>query len=215
MSGHRDERDVLELLESLRRATADGRPSPAVEQRVLAEFHRLHRHAAPETRRAHGWTAWPRLSRPAWLAAAASIALLLGAAAAWRLSQTGTAGGAQARQPLVATRLPGADGVAALSPGVVEPPATGATVAATDNRAAGRGRRPAPAARDARLEFVAWPGAGALPPFESGELVRTELPVGVLSLLGIEQEGRAVRGVVVADVIVGQDRMPRAVRVVR
>ena len=49
-------------------------------------------------------------------------------------------------------------------------------------------------------DFVAWPGATAWPPFESGELIRVELPV----------DG----GVVEADVLVGQDGFARAVRLV-
>jgi hypothetical protein len=64
----------------------------------------------------------------------------------------------------------------------------------------------------AATEFVAWPGATALPAFESGELVRTELPVTVLPLLGIT-DARATRdGRVMADLLIGQDGMVRAVR---
>jgi hypothetical protein len=62
-------------------------------------------------------------------------------------------------------------------------------------------------------EFVPWPGAAALPAFESGHLVRTELPASVLPLLGITPSGPA-RNTVVADVLVGQDGLARAVRVV-
>jgi hypothetical protein len=67
----------------------------------------------------------------------------------------------------------------------------------------------------AEVEFVAWPGARALPPFESGELIRTELPVAVLPLLGLRSEGAGRGSTVTADVIVGQDRLPRAVRLLR
>ena len=70
-----------------------------------------------------------------------------------------------------------------------------------------RGTRPvgAPVQPDRQssvvTEFVAWPGATAWPPFESGELIRVSLPV----------EG----GIVEADVLVGQDGFARAVRLVR
>jgi hypothetical protein len=61
--------------------------------------------------------------------------------------------------------------------------------------------------------FVPWPGASALPAFESGQLVRTELPASVLPLLGL---GRAdLEGKVQADVLVGQDGFVRAVRLAR
>lgn len=60
--------------------------------------------------------------------------------------------------------------------------------------------------------FVPWPGADTLPAFESGEIVRTELPVSVLPLLGI-QPATAVRSETVpADVLIGQDGLARAVR---
>ena len=61
--------------------------------------------------------------------------------------------------------------------------------------------RPQPIAAAATTEFVAWPGAAAWPPFESGELIRVELMV----------DG----GVVEADVLVGQDGFARAVRLVQ
>jgi hypothetical protein len=62
-------------------------------------------------------------------------------------------------------------------------------------------------------DFVPWPGARDLPPFESGELVRVDLPVSMLPTLGMvppSTRGAAVK----ADVIVGQDGLARAVRLV-
>ena len=49
-------------------------------------------------------------------------------------------------------------------------------------------------------DFVAWPGATAWPPFESGELIRIDIPTEV--------------GVVQAEVLVGQDGFARAIRLV-
>jgi len=71
------------------------------------------------------------------------------------------------------------------------------------------------AAQEEVSEFVPWPGAAALPAFESGELVRTELPASVLPLLGISQGDVPAGGRVMADVLYGQDGLARAVRVVR
>jgi len=63
----------------------------------------------------------------------------------------------------------------------------------------------------ATTEFVMWPGAAELPRFESGQLMRMELPVSALPALGLAPP--ASRAVVVhADVLVGQDGFPRAVR---
>lgn len=63
-------------------------------------------------------------------------------------------------------------------------------------------------------EWVAWPGAEALPAFESGELVRTELPASVLPLLGFTSADLPREGRVAADVVYGQDGEARAVRLV-
>jgi hypothetical protein len=59
--------------------------------------------------------------------------------------------------------------------------------------------------------FVLWPGAAALPPFESGELVRTELPVSVLPALGLPTP-QTTSETVTADLLVAQDGLVRAVR---
>jgi hypothetical protein len=62
-------------------------------------------------------------------------------------------------------------------------------------------------------EFVPWPGARDLPALESGELLRIDLPVSMLPALGMMPP--ATRGTSVkADLIVGQDGLARAVRLV-
>lgn len=64
------------------------------------------------------------------------------------------------------------------------------------------------------VDFVVWPGATAWPPFESGQLIRVDLPVDLLPALGFaEPESEVV--VVQADVLVGQDGFARAVRLVQ
>jgi hypothetical protein len=63
-------------------------------------------------------------------------------------------------------------------------------------------------------DFVIWPGAAAWPPFESGELVRIDLPIDALESLGFAQPGSGGE-VVQADVLVDQDGFPRAVRLVQ
>jgi hypothetical protein len=62
------------------------------------------------------------------------------------------------------------------------------------------------------VAFVPWPGAAALPAFESGEIVRTELPVTVLPLLGLQPAAAVRSRTVPADVLIGQDGLARAVR---
>lgn len=60
-------------------------------------------------------------------------------------------------------------------------------------------------------EFVIVPGAAALPPMESGSLVRMDMPVSLLPSLGVTPPGGHAT-VVKADLIFGQDGLPRAVR---
>ena len=62
--------------------------------------------------------------------------------------------------------------------------------------------------------FVPWPGAEAWPPFESGSLVRVDLPVSALIALGLPLPSSTV-SVVQAEIVVGQDGFARAVRVVQ
>ena len=76
---------------------------------------------------------------------------------------------------------------------------------------------PPPSARDARLEppseFVMVPGAAGLPPMESGTLVRIDVPVAMLASYGVAPPpGRGAT--VTADLVVAQDGLPRAVRLV-
>lgn len=63
-------------------------------------------------------------------------------------------------------------------------------------------------------EFVIVPGAASLPPLESGSLVRMELPVSVLPSLGMTPPATGHATEVTADIVVGQDGLPRAVRLV-
>ena|SRR5215472_17497192 len=79
-----------------------------------------------------------------------------------------------------------------------------------------RGSTPPTSARDVQpvlSEFVAVPGAAGLPPMESGTLVRIDLPVAVLPSLGVTPPATG-RSTVKADLVIGQDGLTRAVRLV-
>jgi hypothetical protein len=87
-----------------------------------------------------------------------------------------------------------------------------------ESGSAGRHVTPPPLpSRDARLEpssgFVTVPGAAGLPPLESGTLVRMDVPVSMLPSLGVIPPAGS-QTAVIADVIVAQDGLPRAVRLV-
>jgi anti-sigma factor RsiW len=62
-------------------------------------------------------------------------------------------------------------------------------------------------------DFVIVPGAAALPDMESGSLVRMDLPVSMLPSLGVTPPAGS-KARVRADLIVGQDGLTRAVRLV-
>jgi hypothetical protein len=66
---------------------------------------------------------------------------------------------------------------------------------------------------DAVGEFVVWPGSAELPPLESGQLLRIDLPVSVLPALGLMPPASRVTSIK-ADLLVGQDGLARAVRLV-
>jgi predicted anti-sigma-YlaC factor YlaD len=65
----------------------------------------------------------------------------------------------------------------------------------------------------AETAFVVLPGADALPRLESGRVIRIEIPESELTAVGLWQPGHA--GAVLADVLVGQDGLARAVRLVQ
>jgi len=100
--------------------------------------------------------------------------------------------------------------------GVWRPAAAAALLALAATMAwviVGRSVRPpaAPVAPLTTSEFVLWPGAAELPTFESGHLMRMEVPVSALPSLGLVMPATHA-AVVQADVLVGQDGLPRAVR---
>lgn len=60
--------------------------------------------------------------------------------------------------------------------------------------------------------FVALPTAAALPYFESGHIVRIELAITELPSYGLDLPPDAAPSAVKADLLVGQDGLPRAIR---
>jgi hypothetical protein len=61
---------------------------------------------------------------------------------------------------------------------------------------------------------VALPSAVGLPDFESGQIVRLELPLAMLPSYGIQIVPDARGPQVEADLLVGQDGQPRAIRLI-
>ena len=63
-------------------------------------------------------------------------------------------------------------------------------------------------------EFVALPGAAALPEIETATIVRVSLPVSALPHYGVQILPAAFSGSVEAELLVAQDGHPRAIRFV-
>lgn len=154
----------------------------------------------------------PATRRPwRWLYAAAAAAVI--ALATW----IGTAPARISEQLRTAASLPAADAIPAPAPASVasrlSPVETRRVVRGTPARPVRRPRVTIPA-RVRSFEFLALPGAAGLPDLESGSVVRIELPVAALPEYGVDIVPDPARSTVQADLLVGQDGQPRAIRLV-
>jgi hypothetical protein len=61
-------------------------------------------------------------------------------------------------------------------------------------------------------DFIPLPGAAALPDFERGDIVRIEVPLAGLAAYGLDMVPDATPTSVAADLLIGQDGVPRAIR---
>ena len=96
-----------------------------------------------------------------------------------------------------------------LSAPAVKPPSVPTPRRAASQQSASRRPRPASSGFDG---FVVLPSAFALPDFESGRIVRVEVPITVLPAYGIDLVPDASPAAVQADFLIGQDGVPRAIR---
>jgi hypothetical protein len=200
-------------LRALAASTSAEEPSAAVGGRLLEAFAEHHSDAA---RPASARGGRPMLAKAGTLritAAAAAIVLTVGALAWWGLR--GSTGPRQAPAPTAPPSQ--ATGV---------PPTAEAGGAASDpqpevRRTPPRVHAAAPPGRRAGMRvvrpegFMVLPAALGLPDFESGEIVRVEIPIASLPTYGIEIPEASRGAQVEADLLVGQDGQPRAIRVLR
>jgi hypothetical protein len=197
------ERELSTGLRALAAETSPGGASPALERALVAAFNdRQH----PSVH---------RKNVRSWLPLAAAAVLAIGVSA-WLL------------RPGVERRVvPAPPTVEAVRNVPVAPAKAVANTAATpaavlpnrvDQSAGGAGRRRPPQQRASRFiaaeGFVLLPAALGLPDFESGEIVRMELPVTSLPAYGLEIAPDARQSPVQADLLVGQDGQARAIRLV-
>jgi hypothetical protein len=179
-----------------------------MERRLLDAFSQHHHQAGRFRRHA-----------VRWIGIAAALSILTAAGAAWRILRV------DHPHPWLVTEAPGTSPQAAKNvtpvPGtpsvvgtIIEPhtsDVSGGTPPVTARRAV-RSRRQEPVVKPAA--FIALPGAASLPTFESGAIVRMDLELSALAAYGLDISAAAGRSPVQADVLVGQDGEPRAIRVV-
>jgi hypothetical protein len=76
-------------------------------------------------------------------------------------------------------------------------------------------RRGATSSEEAVTEFIALASENQLVPLESGQVLRVELSTSTLISMGLRVTAEDVSKPVLADLLVGQDGVPRAIRFVR
>jgi hypothetical protein len=207
------------------RDVADSAPQPSRSDAIEAQLLRVFaaRHAAGSSEAASRRR--PIVARTAWGWLATAAALIL-AAVVWRgiasWQAPDAAGPAQAgvatepaetlaAMPAAAAPAPRRDEETTPAP---RPDASRQTAPVRARPARGLVQPAEPAGDDGVLRFVSLPTAIGLPEFESGRIVRVELATAMLPAYGFEVVPGSESGVVEADVLVGQDDQPRAIRFV-
>lgn len=142
-----------------------------------------------------------------WMPAAAAIVLVAGAVSVWWMNRP-LVNYQVAVPPTVAEKV--------VSPRTDDPAVTPPSSAKMMAR-----HSPAPSRKPSRRTnvvtpsgFVDLPWTSGLPAFESGEIVRMDIPVASLPTYGIDISSGAGKGPVEADVLIGQDGFARAIRLV-
>jgi hypothetical protein len=176
-----------------------------LERELLDAFTEHHSAVTPAR------TAWRRDEWRPWVAAAAAIIAIAASIEVWRFHPVVTVN--NVTQPAGRENPP------------VAPPgssSTGPHAGALSVSPVSIPARQTPSVRGAGARrgvvkpagFVELPNAAGLPEFESGTIVRLELPVASLPAYGIEIPGAADERPVEADLLVGQDGAVRAIRLV-
>jgi hypothetical protein len=204
---------------------ADAAPQPASSEAIEAQLLRAFaaQHAAGS--RAAASRLRPIAVRPAWGWLAAAAVLVL-AVVVWRGTTSRQAPDAAGSGPAVVATTP-AEVLAAAPAAAARAPRRDEETTQAPGRDAARQAAPVqarparglvqpaePASDDGVLRFVSLPTAIGLPEFESGRIVRVELSTAMLPAFGFDVVPESESGVVEADVLVGQDDQPRAIRFV-
>jgi hypothetical protein len=187
------EERVLQALRALAENDREREAPPDVEACLLGGFNALHARRARRIRR----RLWAGVAA---LAAGIAIALLL-----WPN---------RAPKPVVSAALP-----VTLVPESTQPePATAAVTVAKAARAPHKLLRkvpaaPQPEAREVVTDF--FPLLNPAPSLGRGQMLRVQLPAAAMQTVGLPVREENLGDLVQADVLVGEEGMPRAIRFVR
>jgi len=212
------ERFLTTQLKTLAGSVPESPQAAAIERQLLQAF--AERRAAVSRPAQASGSVFAMLAARPWLAAAVALIIAttvwLGSAPWWSTGEvqpdsTRAAIRPSESVPVSASATEGAITPAALAQAADTGPRMDAPQPRTSrNRDAGVGR-----ARDEGvLRFVALPTAVGLPGLESGRIVRVELSTAMLPAYGFDLDPGTPSGVVEADLLVGQDGQPRAIRFV-
>ena len=153
----------------------------------------------------------PPVAGRAWLAIAATILLVAGGLFVWQMNRPVTGPG----MPFVGPRdvRPNPSAAQATHEPVDHPAVPPSTLPATQRSHPIRKPPQRAATVISPSGFVDLPWTAGLPAFESGEIVRMEVPVASLPAYGIDISSGTNRPVE-ADILIGQDGLARAIRLV-
>jgi hypothetical protein len=199
MNSPTTEQGLAAALRRLAREIEVPPPDPGSERALLAVFDAAW--GEPRHLSARSRSYWP---------ATAALVALAATTSAWMIAQRPAR--VPPRAPGVTAPFAGRPDTTASSPAPAVMPETPAAGRRAVRRHPSPDRTP-PAASRSTTEFVVWPGATGLPAFESGHLMRVDMPAPIVVSLGLVPPIPQT-AVVRADVLVGQDGLPRAVRLV-
>ena len=185
---------------ALRFAAEDGIPAGApqrVEAMLRSAFHRQ-RWAVQRARSSRGWAA----------AAIAAGLLFTGALAtrSWRKAAESTQRSQAATAVVEKPAVPLTSAAAIISSKPVMP------AGPTANSGARIDSGNAQSQQEFAGDFLPYPAGGNSAPFESGEVVRVSLTGSSLAAMGYPVDGDRVGDAFTADVLLGEDGQPRAIR---
>ncbi len=209
-----EQQELTAAVRATAKSLANEGASAQVEQSLRQAFRER---TVTNVRPAFGFlTAWKwQWPKPALLATAAAILFLVFAGVIWRWSSADNG-----QETAITPHLPSAP--ARKDPDNLPKPFAPTNQPelrqqiASGRRRTVRGAKASPTIREeVTTDFIALANENELVPLESGQVLRVELPTSTLISMGLPITAEDVSKPILADLLVGQDGMARAIRFVR